>query len=77
MTKREWLKEYLVQVEEYNNNLKVKKIQKEKVKLGPFYSRVTRSPAFRFSFAFTMVVVLIIGGIIWARDSLEQVIGEI
>jgi len=68
VTKKEWLEEYLGKVEEYNNNLKIKKIA-----LPPKNLPVEKTPVLRFRFVTALVFVLLAASCVFGKTSFQNV----
>lgn len=68
VTKKEWLEEYLKNVEDYNNNFKIKKVV-----APPENLPIEKIPALRFGFLVALVFVLLITTISFNKDSFQNV----
>jgi len=74
VTKKEWLDDYLRDVEEYNNNLKIKKVVAPPENLPVEKLPV---PKLRFAFVTALVFVLLAAGITFGKGSFKNVYRDI
>ena len=74
VTKKEWLDDYLRDVEEYNNNLKIKKVVAPPENLPVEKLPV---PKLRFAFVTALAFVLLIGGVAFGKESFKNVYKDI
>jgi len=70
VTKKEWLEEYLEKAEEYNNNFKIKKVVAPPENLPVEKLPV---PKLRFAFVMALVFVLLVGGVVFGKESFKNV----
>ena len=68
VTKKEWLEEYLKNVEEYNNNLIT-----QKVVAPPRNLPIEKIPVLRFGFVVALVFVLLAAGVVFGKESFKNV----
>jgi len=83
ITKKEWVKEYIERMKEYNNNLKEKKLAEPPENLPVEEKpsvRITSQqtvPKIRFGFSFALVLALLITGIAFGKESFKSIFNDL
>ncbi len=77
VTRKEWLEEYLGQVEEYKNNLNNKKVTFATAPPPANLPIEQSMPLIRFGFIVALVFVLLVAGITFGKESFKNVYRDI
>jgi len=83
VTKKEWVKEYIERIEEYNNNFRAKKLApppenlpiEEKLSVRITSQKIV--PKIRFAFSLALIFVLLIAGTVFGKESFKSVFNNL